>query len=130
MGEEAPEVMNVETYERDGWTVIAASGEVDVVTAPSIRSEVVNLVVGGTTDIVLDFDRVDFIDSFGLGVMVGALKRVNSHGGRLRVVVGEQRVRGVLELTGIDRVLDLYDDVDHAVADEAPPAQAAGGLSG
>lgn len=119
-------MINVDTYERDGWMVVAASGEIDVVTAPSIRSEVVNLVVGGSTDIVLDFARVDFIDSFGLGVMVGALKRVNSHEGRLRVVIGEPRVRGVLELTGIDRVLELYDSVDDAVAAQEPPATAAG----
>ncbi|QGG96515.1 STAS domain-containing protein [Actinomarinicola tropica] len=118
--------MNLDTHERDGWTVVAASGEIDVVTAPSIRSEVVNLVVNGSTDIVLDFGRVDFIDSFGLGVMVGALKRVHSHEGRLRVVIGEPRVRGVLELTGIDRVLELYASVDDAIADDTPPAAHAG----
>ena len=109
----------VDTTERDGWSILSASGEIDVVSAPAIRTGVVNLVAQGSTDLVLDFERVDFIDSFGLGVMVGALKRVNSHGGRLRVVIGEPRVRGVLELTGIDRVLDLYDSVDAAVGDGA-----------
>jgi anti-sigma B factor antagonist len=121
-------VIIVDTQDRDGWKVVSAAGEIDVVTAPTIRTEVVNLVTGGSTDIVLDFDRVDFIDSFGLGVMVGALKRVNSHGGRLRIVVGEPRVRGVLELTGIDRVLDLYDSLDAALAGPtATDGPAAGG---
>lgn len=105
----------VETHERGGWQVVSVSGEVDVVTAPGIRTEVVNLVTAGHTEIVLDFGRVDFIDSFGLGVMVGALKRINSHGGHLRIVIGEPRVRGVLELTGIDRVLDVYDSLDAAL---------------
>jgi anti-sigma B factor antagonist len=119
-------VINVDTHDRDGWKIVSASGEVDVVTAPTIRTEVVNLVAGGSTDIILDFDRVEFIDSFGLGVMVGALKRVNSHGGRLRISVSERRVRGVLELTGIDRVLDLYDSVDAAVAGPQSPEAGAG----
>lgn len=114
----------VDTTERDGWSILSASGEIDVVSAPEIRTGVVNLVAQGRTDLVLDFERVDFIDSFGLGVMVGALKRVNSHGGRLRVVIRETRVRGVLELTGIDRVLDIYDSVDAAVADGATGARA------
>lgn len=106
----------VDTEERDGWAIVAVSGEVDVVTSPSIRSEVVNLVTSGSIDVVLDLARVDFIDSFGLGVLVGALKRVNSHGGRLRIVIGERRVREVLELTGMDRVLDLFDSLDAALA--------------
>lgn len=109
----------VDTTERNGWSVVSASGEIDVVSAPAVRAEVVNLVTQGRSDLVLDFENVAFVDSFGLGVLVGALKRVNSHGGRLRIVIGEPRVRGVLELTGIDRVLDLYDSVEAAVDGEA-----------
>ncbi|MBK5222163.1 MAG: STAS domain-containing protein [Acidimicrobiia bacterium] len=107
----------VDVKERNGWQVISVAGEVDVVSAPGIRAEVVNLVAQGFTDLVLDLARVDFIDSFGLGVMVGALKRVNSHGGRLRVVITEPRVIGVLELTGVDRIFDRRASVDDAVTD-------------
>jgi len=109
-------VISIDTYDRDGWTVIAVAGEVDVVSAPEVRGEIVGVVTGGSTEVVLDMSGVVFIDSFGLGVLIGAVKRIQSHGGRLRVVVGEARVAAVLELTGLDRVLDLRDSVDDAVA--------------
>lgn len=108
-------MISVDTHERDGWTVIAASGELDVVSAPELRSSIVQVVSNGSTDVVLDLSGVVFIDSFGLGVLVGAVKRIQAHDGNLRVVIGEARVRAVLELTGLDRVLDLRDSLDDAV---------------
>lgn len=109
-------MISVDTHEREGWTVISAAGEVDVVSAPSLRAAIVNAVTGGRTDLVLDLSGVVFIDSFGLGVLVGAVKRVQTHEGQLRVVITEQRVRAVVELTGLDRILDLHPDLDAAVA--------------
>lgn len=109
-------MISVDTQERSGWTVITVAGEVDVVAAPQLRSEIVRVVTDGATDLILDLSGVVFIDSFGLGVLVGAVKRVQSHSGRLRVVVGEARVMAVLELTGLDRVLDLYSALDDALA--------------
>jgi anti-sigma B factor antagonist len=111
-------VISVDTHERSGWTVIAVAGEVDVVAAPQLRSEIVRVVSEGTTDLVLDLSGVVFIDSFGLGVLVGAVKRVQSHDGRLRVVIGEARVMAVLELTGLDRILELHETLGAAVDPE------------
>jgi anti-sigma B factor antagonist len=111
-------VISVDTHERSGWTVIAVVGEVDVVAAPQLRSEIVRVVSEGTTDLVLDLSGVVFIDSFGLGVLVGAVKRVQSHDGRLRVVIGEARVMAVLELTGLDRILELHETLGAAVDPE------------
>jgi anti-sigma B factor antagonist len=113
--EEATRVISVDTHEREGWTVIAVAGEVDVVSAPELRGEIVRVVSEGSTQVVLDLTGVVFIDSFGLGVLVGAVKRVQAHDGRLRVVVGEARVTAVLELTGLDRVLDLHDTLESAL---------------
>ncbi len=115
MGQDLP-VITINTHDRDGWTVIAVAGEVDVVSAPEVRGEIVRVITGGSTEVVLDLSGVVFIDSFGLGVLVGAVKRIQAHDGHLRVVVGEARVAAVLELTGLDRVLDLRDSVDEAVA--------------
>lgn len=110
-------MISVDSHERAGWTVVSASGEVDVVSAPALRAAIVNAVTAGQIHLVLDLSGVVFIDSFGLGVLVGAVKRVQTHSGRLRVVIADSRVRAVVELTGLDRILDLHDDVDRAVAE-------------
>src|SRR5918912_3313340 len=62
-------------------TVLEVGGEVDVYTAPRLRERLVELVDGGARDVVVDLSRVDFLDSTGLGVLVGALKRLRSAGG-------------------------------------------------
>ncbi len=70
----------------------------------------------GLRHLVLDLSGVDFIDSFGLGVLIGALKRVRLLDGDLQLVVTEPRVRRVLELCDLDRIFTLHTDVRAAVA--------------
>lgn len=65
----------------EGWepyTVLAVSGEIDVGTAPRLREKILELVGLGVSQLVLDMTGVDFLDSTGLGVLVGALKRLRS----------------------------------------------------
>lgn len=102
--------------ERDGWRIIAVAGELDVVSAPQVRSAVMRALSDGVSDLVLDLGRVEFIDSFGLGVLVGALKRVRAADGRLKLVVTEARVQALFKLTGLESVFDLVDTVDAALA--------------
>ena len=72
--------------------------------------------------VVISFEGVDFVDSFGLGVLIGALKRVRMLDGDLRLVVAEPRVRRVFEVCDLDRVFTLHRSVDDALAvgSEAP----------
>ncbi len=107
----------VHAHERAPWTVLTVAGELDVAGAPDLRQHVMTAVRTGTHRLVLDLTGVDFIDSFGLGVLVGALKRVRLLDGDLRLVVPEPRVRRVLEVCDLDRVFTLYATVDDAVAE-------------
>ena len=102
---------------RDGeWSVLTVAGELDVVGAPELRQHVMHAVSNGMHHLVLDLSGVDFIDSFGLGVLIGALKRVRLLDGDLQLVVTEARVRRVLELCDLDRVFTLHSDARAAVA--------------
>jgi len=114
-------VLGVQADERDGWTVVQVTGDVDLTTAPRLREQVVQIVVGGQPRVVLDLQGVDFIDSTGLGVLVGLLKRTRSHGGDLRLVSTRPSLRKILELTALDRALPLSADVASAIDVDSPP---------
>jgi anti-sigma B factor antagonist len=96
--------LGLEVHERDGWTVLSVSGEIDMATAPSLRERLHALL-----------DDVGFLDSTALGVLVGVLKRARSEGGEVRIASTQPRVRKVFEITRLDSAFDLFDDVDGAV---------------
>lgn len=122
-GVASPAVLfDVVTTEVGAWSVVSVTGELDVATAPRLRQEVHRLTGGGHVRLVLDLSGVEFLDSTGLGVVVGALKRVRTHGGALRVVAPPEHVRRVLELTRLDQILALYPDARAAVAAEGDRA--------
>ena len=100
--------------------VVAASGELDVASSPKFRSSVIDSLptTSGGSDIamlVLDLQRVDFVDSFGLGVIVGAYKRALRAELGFGVAVADGRVRDTLELVGFPRLFAVGPAVDDVV---------------
>ena len=106
----------VQVEERDGWAVARASGDLDLTTAPRLREQLVRVVVEGQPRVVLDLQAVDFVDSTGLGVIVGLLKRTRSQGGDLRLVSTRTGLRQILELTALDQALPLAATVQEVLA--------------
>ena len=62
------------------------------------------------------WDKVGFLDSTGLGVLVGGLKRVRAHDGSLDLVCTQQRILKILKITGLTEVFGIYETVDQAIA--------------
>jgi anti-sigma B factor antagonist len=108
--------LGIEVSKEDGAAVLKVTGEIDVATAPRLREHVVKLVGDGETRIVVDMEGVDFIDSTGLGALVGALKRVRTHGGELVIVCTRPRLLKVFEITGLVRVFEIHDSLRAALA--------------
>lgn len=100
-------LFDVQVDQRDGVAVVRVVGELDLASAPQVRTAVVRALASGGPDLELDLTAVDFVDSLGLGVVVSALKRVRTNGGRLVVVVDAARVRKPFEVTGLDTLVDL-----------------------
>jgi anti-sigma B factor antagonist len=98
------------------YTVLAVNGEVDVYTAPRLREKLVELVSQGKYQIIVDLEGVDFLDSTGLGVLVGGLKRLRSHDGDLVLVCTQPRILKVFEITGLTKVFAIHDSVAAAAA--------------
>ena len=107
--------LRLDVTHREGWAVLAVGGEIDVATAPRLREQLISLVNDGQHRIVVDLTAVEFLDSTGLGVLVGALKRVRTHDGDLALVCDEPRILKVFEITGLTKVFAMFDTVDGAV---------------
>ena len=108
--------LGLDVSQQGGWAVLAVSGEVDVATAPRLRERLVDLVSEGNHRVVVDLENVDFLDSTGLGVLVGALKRVRTHDGDLALVCTQPRILKVFEITGLTKVFSIHKSVDEATA--------------
>ncbi|MGA8850550.1 MAG: STAS domain-containing protein [Aeromicrobium sp.] len=100
----------------DPFTVIEIGGEIDVYTAPRLRESIVAAIDDGQHRLIIDVQKVDFLDSTGLGVLVGALKRVRGDGGSLDIVCTQERILKIFEITGLDKVFGLHATVDEARA--------------
>jgi anti-sigma B factor antagonist len=107
--------MTVQVSELDGWAVARVTGDVDVATAPRLRERLVGLITDGQTRLVVDLDEVDFLDSTGLGVIVGVLKRARTLGGDLRLVCTRPAIRKVFEITALDRTMPLAETAEAAL---------------
>lgn len=108
--------LSVGTTERDDVIVLTVSGEVDVYTAPQLRSALEERIAAGHKAFVVDMQEVAFLDSTGLGVLVGRLKAVKKVDGWLRVVCTNERILRLFGITGLDRVLPIFETVDAALA--------------
>ena len=108
--------LGLDDSERDGYAVLSVRGEVDVYTAPKFRERLIQLVSDGKHRIIVDLEGVDFLDSTGLGVLVGGLKRLRSHDGDLLLVCTQSRILKVFEITGLTKVFSIYDSVEDAVS--------------
>jgi anti-sigma B factor antagonist len=92
----------------DGIAVLHLNGNLNMVSAPTVREAVAGLVADGQTRVVVDLAGVPFLDSSGLGVLIGGLKRTRQAGGDLRIAAPTEQVRLVLQLTNMERVLTPY----------------------
>jgi anti-sigma B factor antagonist len=114
----------------EGCVVIQLNGEFDIGTAPPLSTALIDAMRGGATQIVVDLRDVTFMDSFMLGLLLNAHRRLNTNGARLALVVtpGSPPMR-VFDVARLRSHFDIHDDLDGAVAlaTSHPPAMAASG---
>ncbi len=111
--------LSIETERVGNVVVLHVAGEVDVFTAPQLREALVGAIEEGSRNVVVDLQGVDFLDSTGLGVLVAGLKRVRQYGGDLSLVCTREHILKILDITGLVKVLKVYDSVEAATAVEA-----------
>jgi anti-sigma B factor antagonist len=101
----------------DDWLVIIKlSGELDAYLAPEVRERVEEVLGCGAQWVLMDLTEVEYIDSVGLGIMVGAAKRANERGGDLSIACGRPNVLRVFEISGTKELLNVFPTVAEARA--------------
>ena len=95
--------------------VIRVNGRLTMVNAPELRARVNDALEAGRTTVVVDLGDCEFMDSSGLGAVIGGLKVARQAGGDLRLARLTPQVVTVLELTNLDRVLRPYASVEEAI---------------
>lgn len=103
-----------------GWCVIRVNGEVDVATAPQLRQALVDADAEGAANVVVDLAKVEFIDSTGLGVLVGGLKRVRLRGGAFLLTSVAPNIQKLFDITALSKIFDMRETVESAT-EYVPP---------
>lgn len=106
----------LQTSQTGDWTVVEVRGEVDLYSAPRLKSVIGDLTASGRNRIAVDLGGVEFMDSTGLGVLIGGLKRCREADGALALVAPAEPVRKVLTITGLDKVFPIYNTASEATA--------------
>ena len=107
--------LSLETRQEDGRTIVAVGGEIDVYTAPKLRDKITELVGEGNHQLVIDMENVDFLDSTGLGVLVGGLKKVRAHDGSMELICTQERLLKIFRITGLAKVFAIHESQSEAL---------------
>ncbi len=103
-------------YSKDGIEVVDVGGEIDIYTAPRLRELLIDLADKNTCQLIVNLEKVEFLDSTGLGVLVGGLKRVRAHDGSLDLVCTQERILKIFRVTGLTKVFGIHETVEQAIA--------------
>ena len=116
MAQEESVDLKLDHHNKDSIEIVDVEGEIDVYTAPRLRELLIDLVNNGHYQLVVNMEKVEFLDSTGLGVLVGGLKRVRAHDGSLDLVCTQERILKIFRITGLTKVFGIHDTVDEAIA--------------
>jgi anti-sigma B factor antagonist len=106
----------IETRVVDGTPILDLTGEVDSYNSPKLREKMVALIDEGTPDLVINMGGVDYIDSTGLGTLVGGLKRATEKGGAIRIICPNEQIYKVFNITGLVKVFPIFNNEQGALA--------------
>ena len=109
------EALTIGVRREHGYAIVTVAGEIDIATVSRLRERLLELAADGGS-LVADLDRVGFIDSAGLGALVGVAKRAAAGGGSLQVVCAQPKTRQLFRLAGLDRRIPLARTLDEALA--------------
>jgi len=114
--------LSIDTEQHGATTLLRLRGDLELNTAPGLREALVRAIDEGRR-IVVDMEAVDFLDSAGLGILVGGLKRARERDGDLQLICSSRAVLRPLQLTGLDRAFTIHAGREDALEGPATEPQ-------
>ena len=111
--------LSIDLKPEDGGETLAVAlgGSMDIATSPTVRAALSDAIDGGANHLIVDLTRLEFLDSTGLGVLIGAHRRVAERDGSLRLIVNEGPISRLLNITGLVAVFAVYRSPEDARRD-------------
>jgi anti-sigma B factor antagonist len=110
---------SVEEHNHGSAWVLAVTGELDLRTSPELEERLARVWAAGAELVILDLRRIEFMDSTGLRVLLGAHQRAQESGRRFALVRGADQVERVLTLTGVRDLLTVVDEPEELLAGDS-----------
>lgn len=109
--------MSVKVREKGGIIVVDLAGEIRLSDefTPSLNRQVAEQLTEGKSDILLNFAKVDFIDSYGIGDIVASYLAVKEKKGRLKLACLSPKIWLIFHYSGLTRILEIFDSEEKAL---------------
>lgn len=100
--------IKIEIKDNNDLKILAVHGDVDVYTSPKVKETINNLIEQEFYKIVVNLENVRYVDSTGLGVLIGALKRLREHNGNIVLVCTNPQIKKIFTITGLIKIFNIY----------------------
>jgi anti-sigma B factor antagonist len=107
-------VLDIEVDQGDGYVLCRPVGELDAFTVSQFRQSLAELATNPR--LLIDMSRVPFVDSAGLGALIGGIRRARELGGDVAVACNRPTLTRLLKTTGFDRIVTVADTIEEAAA--------------
>ena len=107
--------LSIHVHTVDGVQIFELTGSLDIATSPAVRAALTDASERGDHKLIVDLHKVDFLDSTGLGALIGAQRRAREFEGEVRLVAKEGQILRLLRITGLLKVFAVYATLDDAI---------------
>lgn len=108
--------MQIDTREVAGMTVVDMVGRLDTSTSGEAYDRMVAIAKSGASKVILNLEKMEYVSSAGLRVILTAAKLLKSSMGEMKICHANGVVKEVLETSGFDHIIDIYDEENEAIA--------------
>jgi anti-sigma B factor antagonist len=109
--------LSIHVRTEGGLQIFELSGSLDLATSPTVRASLIEASERGNHTLVVDLSKLEFLDSTGLGALIGAQRRAKEYDGDVRLVAAEGQILRLLRITGLLKVFSVYPTLVDAMND-------------